>query len=217
MDLPKGFHREVIESKESQPQNISNINDIVSTEPLNPGGASFRTNVLIQESSHKLVYKPYIGVALFCFIFLAIGIGVLFVGIYPFDGDSKNIKWLVVLVGLIFTTVGSLMFYNFYKPRVFDKRLGIYYSAYNFKSDKIEQHKTDNYISLKRIIAVQIIGENIKGDDGHYKSFELNLVLDDKSRKNVIDHGNLKSIIDDAHVLSDFLDVPIWHAKSPNQ
>ena len=33
----------------------------------------------------------------------------------------------------------------------------------------------------------------------------------------MIDHGNLKSLIRDAEWLSEFLNVPIWHAESPNE
>ncbi|WP_092447345.1 hypothetical protein [Winogradskyella sediminis] len=69
---------------------------------------------------------------------------------------------------------------------------------------------------MKSIVAIQIIGEYVQSDDGSYKSFELNLVLDDASRRNVVDHGNLKSIIKDAEMLSAFLNIPIWHAGSNN-
>ena len=40
------------------------------------------------------------------------------------------------------------------------------------------------------------------------------LVLEDGTRRNVVDHGSLKTIIDDAHIVSEFLNVPIWHAES---
>ena len=106
------------------------------------------------------------------------------------------------------------MFYHFYMPCVFDKQLGIFYKSYTFKLHEANRKQRDNYIPLKSIVAIQIIGEHVRSDDGSYKSFELNLVLEDNTRKNVIDHGNLKSIIDDAHMLSEFLDVPIWHANS---
>ncbi|WP_299128829.1 hypothetical protein [uncultured Winogradskyella sp.] len=214
MDLPEGFHKEVIEARESNTNNVSHINDLVSTEPLNPGGASFKTNVLIKASPSKYIYKPYIGVALFCFMFFALGLGLLFFAFFPFSGDSINASWAIIAVGLIFMLVASFMFYSFYKPRVFDKQLGLYYSTYNFKLYSSNRKNSNDYIKLNRIEALQIIGEHVKSDNGSYKSFELNLVLDDNSRKNVIDHGNLKSIIDDAHTLSEFLNVPIWHAKS---
>ena len=67
---------------------------------------------------------------------------------------------------------------------------------------------------MSRIVAIQIIGEVITSKDGRYKSFELNIVLDDSKRLNVIDHGNIKGVTADAQTLSTFLNVPIWHAGS---
>tara|TARA_R110002033_G_scaffold3561_5_gene19705 strand:+ start:3979 stop:4152 length:174 start_codon:yes stop_codon:yes gene_type:complete len=46
----------------------SELNELkknVNTSPVKGGGASFKTNVLIEESSSKLYYKPSIGVGLF--------------------------------------------------------------------------------------------------------------------------------------------------------
>ena len=85
---------------------------------------------------------------------------------------------------------------------------------YKFKIHDSNKSASKSQIPLNSIIAIQLNGEHVKNDKGSYKSFELNLVLKDGSRKNVVDHGNLKSIISDAEILSDFLDVPIWHAGS---
>lgn len=218
MELPKGFHNEVIEAKENSIQN-DNFKSSVSTAPLVYGGASFKTNVLVEKSSSKALYKPSIGAALFSFIFLAVGFGVLFFGLVPLFKSNFEIastNWFLLLFGLIFSGAGSFMFYRFYKPRVFDKHLGVYYKAYNVDIHKIRRDTSKKYIPLNTIIALQIIGEHVKSDKGSYKSFELNLVLNDSSRKNVVDHGNLKSIIKDAEILSEFLNVPIWHAGSTN-
>ena len=196
---------------------LQDLKHRVDKSPLKGGGASFKTNVLIQESSSKLVYKPSIGVALFNFIFLAVGLGVLFFGLYPLFNtslDFASVEWFLIIFGLIFASAGGFMFYFFYMPRVFDKQLGIYYKAYKPEiRDRIKK-ASKTHMPLKSIAAIQLIGEHVKSDKGSYKSFELNLVLDDGTRKNVVDHGNLKSIIDDAQLLSDFLRVPIWHAKS---
>lgn len=213
MNLPKGFHKEIIEARE----NSDNSKSKVSILPLNFGGASFKTNVLIKESNSKLIYKPSLGAALFSFIFLAVGLGILFFGIIPLfkaNPEIASINWFLLIFGLVFVGAGGFMFYSFYKPRVFDKQLGLYYTSYSFRLHQNNKTQTDNYIQLKSIIAIQIIGEHVSSDDGSYKSFELNLVLEDSSRKNVVDHGNLKSIIDDAQVLSDFLNIPIWHTGS---
>ncbi|WP_458626871.1 hypothetical protein [Winogradskyella sp. PC D3.3] len=215
MDLPEGFHNEVIEAKANTPSNNDTIKSKVSTSPLKPGGANFKTNVLIQANPSKLIYKPSIGAAIFSFIFLAVGLGVLFFNLVPlFKGnlESISINWFLIIFGLVFSGAGGFMFYIFYKPRVFDKQQGLYYTTYAFKTQRSKRKHSEDYLSLKSIIAIQIIGEHVQSDDGSYKSFELNLVLDDASRKNVVDHGNLKSIIRDAEMLSAFLKVPIWHA-----
>ncbi|WP_179347878.1 hypothetical protein [Winogradskyella pacifica] len=216
MDLPEGFHKEVIEARENVLSNTNSTESKVSTSPFKPGGASFKTNVLIQASPSKLTYKPSIGAALFSFIFLAVGLGVLFYALFPlFQShiESVSISWILVLFGLIFFGAGAFMFY---KPRVFDKQQGLYYTTYAFKGYQSKRKLSKDYLSLQSIIAIQIIGEHVKSDDGSYKSFELNLVLEDASRRNVVDHGNLKAIINDAEMLSEFLNIPIWHASSMN-
>jgi hypothetical protein len=42
--------------------------------------------------------------------------------------------------------------------------------------------------------------------------YELNPVLNDGSRINVVDHGNLERLRGDAITLSQFLDKPVWDA-----
>ena len=218
MNLPEGFHNEVIKARENKlKNNVDNLRINVDTSPLNSGGASFKTHVLIKQSGSKLSYKPYFGAAIFSFIFFAVGFGVLFFGIYPlFENgfDIAKVEWFLLIFGLIFTIAGGFMFYTFYKPRVFDKQLGVYYKAYNADVHRIKKDTSKTYIPLTSIVAIQLIGEHVKNDKGSYKSFELNLVLNDGSRKNVIDHGDLKSIIRDAETLSHFLNIPIWHAGS---
>jgi hypothetical protein len=41
-------------------------------------------------------------------------------------------------------------------------------------------------------------------------SYELNLVLKDGRRINVVDHGGADKIRTDAATLADFLGVPVW-------
>ena len=43
-------------------------------------------------------------------------------------------------------------------------------------------------------------------------SYELNVVLQDGSRRNVVDHGNLDALRADARELAMFLVVPLWDA-----
>jgi hypothetical protein len=54
--------------------------------------------------------------------------------------------------------------------------------------------------------------EYVSGNKSSYYSYELNLVLDDGSRINVVDHGNLERLRSDAQTLSQFLGKPVWDA-----
>ena len=219
MELPKGFHKEIIEARESIDDvdyGEPSIKNNVDVNPLNSGGANFKTHALVKKSSSKLAYRPSIGGALFSFVFLAVGLCVVCLYIFsyfklfsiPFPGN-----WMMLLFGSIFGSVGGYLCYRSYMPRVFDKQLGLYYKTY--KVDLQNSRKASNkQTPLNAIVAIQIISEYISSSDSSYNSFELNLVLGDGSRKNVVDHGNLKSIVDDAHIISEFLNVPIWHSKS---
>ncbi len=66
--------------------------------------------------------------------------------------------------------------------------------------------------------ALQLISEYVSGKSSYY-SYELNLVLDDGSRINVVDHGNLAAIREDAGKLALFLAKPLWDAtlREPQQ
>ena len=111
----------------------------------------------------------------------------------------------LILAGAIFAAVTGVMLVDFFKRIYFDKRNNRFYK-FKFR-DKVETE-------LSRIVAIQVIGEIVKSKKNRFNSFELNLVLDDASRINVMDHGNLKGILDDATLLSEFLEIPIWHAES---
>ena len=43
-----------------------------------------------------------------------------------------------------------------------------------------------------------------------FTSYEINLILKDWSRINVIDHWNKNAILEDAKILWDFLRVRVW-------
>ncbi|WP_299362417.1 hypothetical protein [Winogradskyella sp.] len=217
MELPEGFHREIIKAKESRNSidfTEDSIVKSVDVSPLKSGGSNFKTHALVEKSSSRIIYRPSIGGALFVLVFIAIGMGFVIYNLVSESGqfsDPSLLNFLGLTFGLMFAFVGAYMMFHLFKPRVFDKQLGFYHKSYKFKP---ETRYLTNQFELNRIIAIQIIGETITDEDGSYGSFELNLVLEDGTRRNVVDHGNLKSIIDDAHVISDFLNVPIWHAKS---
>ena len=58
--------------------------------------------------------------------------------------------------------------------------------------------------------AVQLIDERVSAKDGSFRSYEMNLVFNNCSRINIVDHGSLSAIRQDSRMLSEFLRVPIW-------
>lgn len=195
-------------------EELKSLKGKIAIKPLAKGGSNFDTNVLIEVSSTKLQFKPTTGYALFCGAFSLVPAIFLSIGIYNYS-ENRNFNFLydnifTVIIASIFSVAVFFLLREFFKPIVFDKSTNRYYKG--FYRNRVEKSK--NNIALSRICALQIIGEIVKGDDHTYKSYELNLVLDDATRLNVIDHGNLKGIIQDAKWLSEFLNIPIWHAGS---
>ena len=52
----------------------------------------------------------------------------------------------------------------------------------------------------------------MRGNKSAYYSYEMNLVLNDGKRLNVVDHGNQAKLREDAQTLATFLNVPVWDA-----
>jgi len=62
------------------------------------------------------------------------------------------------------------------------------------------------------VLLLQLLSEYVSGDKSSYYSYELNLVLDEASRINVVDHENLEQLRGDARTLAQFLDKLLWDA-----
>ena len=74
MDLPKGFHKEVIEARENKAVDFTDnsLEKSVAISPLKPGGSNFKTHELIQKAPWKYAYRPSFGGILFAGIFVTI-------------------------------------------------------------------------------------------------------------------------------------------------
>ncbi len=197
-----------------QDNNILNIKKSISIKPLKSGGSNFKTHLLVEKKRGILEFIPSIGFIIFISIFLIVGLVFLSVILYKlFISQDYNFELSHILFGLlpiVFITVSVYMMYENFKPNQFNKTSNRYTKGH--QKNVIKKSSID--IPLSKIIALQLIGEIVTGNDNSYSSFELNIVMDDGERFNVIDHGNLKSLIRDAEWLSEFLNVPIWHAES---
>lgn len=183
--------------------------------PLKGGGTNFGTHRLDSSNSDLLVFKATKGAYIFSSIFTAVGVLGLLIPVFVFIGmDDK--EWFILLFALlfggIFLTAGLLLFRFMTKPAVFDTFYGCFYKGKKRPKDHIDPNRDSKnpIVKLSDVKAIQILRERISSKNGSYYSYEINLVLADASRVNVIDHGNHTAIIEDAETLATALGIPLW-------
>jgi hypothetical protein len=189
--------------------------------PAKSGGSSFGTHKLVPIDSFRLEFRPTVGAFAFYLLFLVVGLvvvgGSFFAGTQT-DFTSVNGDWaslfVPILVGSVFVVAGGGMLYVGAAPVVFDKRRGVFWRGRVAPHELTNRHERSNQTSLNEIHALQLVSEYCRSDKSSYYSYELNLVLTDGRRINVVDHGNQTSLREDADALSTFLDTPVWDATS---
>ena len=185
----------------------------VQTEwtPAAGGGANFRTQKLIEASPGRLEFRPTLGMKLFTAIFFLVGLGTFIAGAYAlvigFDGE-RTPAWFLIPFGLIFGAVAAGMHYVSSRPKVFDMDM-LWYWKGKQPVDRAEVEQRKDAAPLDVVHAVQLIRELCRGDKSSYYSYEINLVIHDATRINVVDHGKLSAIRQDAQTLAIFIDVPV--------
>lgn len=204
--------------KELQPErpsiDVSHFNDPLADQvdwfPLKGGGTNFKTHKLNQENYNRYNFKATVGSLLFAGIFTVMGLGlpsfiIISSGLPIFSVETLGI----MSFGLLFAGVGSFIGYRYLRPIVFDKSVGFFWKGWK-PPQMYGRDNPEGAIRLNEIYALQILAEFIRSDKSSYYSYELNLVLKDGSRHNVIDHGKLAALKNDATKLSSFLGKPLW-------
>lgn len=186
--------------------------------PAKGGGASFCTRKLVETALHRIEFRASLRARLFYLVFLFVGLGII-VG-FSYDLISREEITLTVdtvfpyLIGIVFAVVGGCLFYFGTRPIVFDKHSEYFWKGRKGPSLRLfnKAGSMKNCVKLEQIHALQIISEHCHSKNKSYYSYELNLVLKDGERINVIDHGDLEQIQEDARKLSEFLGRPLWDA-----
>lgn len=158
--------------------------------PLVRGGSNFGTHRLVEGEAGCLEFKQSLGALAFGGVFMAVGLGA---------GGSAALNgspWFA-LFALPFTAVGVLMVWP--APLRFDP------ATRQYVSRKVQ-------VPFSRIRALQLLPERVSSDGGSFKSYELNLVLEDGKRLNVVDHGNLATLREDSARVAALLGCPLWDA-----
>lgn len=203
--------------KRFDPSTISDpIAQQIAWTPAKPGGASFRTHKLVEIDANRLEFKPTVGARLFYLVFIVAGtIAVVAFATKHMASLLTSFSFsniLPIFFGFIFVAAGGFMWYFGTAPIVFDKYKECFWKGRKGPDEVANTNELKNFASLPDIYALQIISELCTAKDSSYYSYELNLVLTNGRRINVVDHGNIKCLREDAQTLSQFLGKPLWDA-----
>ncbi|MDD5020295.1 MAG: hypothetical protein PHH75_04445 [Candidatus Omnitrophica bacterium] len=183
--------------------------------PAAHGGANFCTHRFKKIDHTRVEFRPTFGMDVFCFFFILFG---LFFAVLPLGSIYKQhggFHWSMIpvpLFGVFFSAIGILILRYSHRPIVFDMKRGGFCKGW--ASLRTTRHRRgDVFVDMGRIRALQVLSEYCRGNKSSYRSYELNLVLDDASRVNVVDHGDLGALREDARALGQFLGVQVWDTQ----
>jgi hypothetical protein len=185
----------------------------VDWSPVKHGGANFRTKRLVARGPGRFEVRVTWQSIAFCALFIAVGLGVGG-GALVAGGGSSSLEALVPLCfGALFAGIGAVMLYFFSRPAVFDRQLGWYWRGNPTLRAPGEIRRLGDATELANVQALQVLTERVSGKSS-YNSYELNLVLKDGKRINVMDHGHESTLRADAQSLAQLLGVPVWTRSS---
>jgi len=191
----------------------------VGWTPLAGGGANFKTHNLVQTSVNRMEFKTGAFMKVFAGIFILFGLSFAIIIPSVILRQSQSDNWIMIipfLFGSVFAVIGFFIYKTASCPRVFDKSSGFYWKGREEPNQMINP-EYQKYTKLNDIHALQIISERVRGNKSNYTSYELNLIMKDKSRINIVDHGNINALRSDSAILGEFLNVPVWDATGEIQ
>lgn len=169
-----------------------------SWEPLVGGGTNFCTHRAQKNASLMgdiIVFKTAIQAYLFAISFVALGAVFAIASAAGEFADDAT-----VLMGLGFLAFGCWYLWSLRQKE----------SRFDRYSNELTQGKKS--FDLKNAEAIQLIREYVRGHENNYYSYELNLICSDGSRINIVDHGALRKLREDAALLAEYLSIPVWDA-----
>ena len=194
-------------SDSDEPESTDPIASDIEWSPLISGGANFRTHRLKKVGYHMFKSVPTAGYIIFISVFILVGAGCL-VGVYFILRDSLMTALILGFMGVIFFGLGVSILIRSMKAFTIDLDLGVFYKG---TYDPYAHQNGEHSGSIRDIYALQLLTERIKGSKSSYNSYEMNLVMKDGRRVNVMDHGSFQKVQEDATLLADALNIPVWN------
>lgn len=211
------YLKELFSRKENvePPQIDDPLAQRISWGPLNSGGASFCTHCLKTIDHTQMEFRASWAFVLFICMFLIAGcLGVFFGSFEIYRQEGPTIATIAPLViGLVFIIISFFFTSKIFKVFIFDKKIGFCWQEYRGFFKKILSQDKEQMTPLGNIHALQLVSEYCSGNKNSFYSYEINLVLKDGKRVNVVDHGNWQMIQQQVHELALFLGVPVWKYK----
>ncbi len=205
----------------SQPAHLHLQNDPIAQQtdwgPAKSGGANFKTHKLQRLSDTRYQFRASALALIFYLIFIVVGIGALILAASGELADEGPVAiGIVSIIGLTFTTAGGAMLHFGSMPINIDTKHQAFWRGKKDPSQVFDKTKLKDYAAFSDIHAIQLVSEYCTGskNNGSYYSYEINLVLTNSERINVIDHGNKNVVVDDACKLAEFTGKPLWNMIS---
>ncbi len=205
-----------------------NLGTEIEWTPLISSIESNRFYRLMHVDGETIKWAGSIGVYILSLLFL-MPLGLL--GLSSSFTDGSN--FLFLFYGIFFLGTG-LMFIEYYSiPLVFNKRNGLFYKPrrslfvklmmMKWVNSFLEKKYTSFYskyykpilskntlsVKLKDIKAIQVLRKEDKMEDSVLYSYELNLILQNHQRWNIVAQLSDFEVLKDAQTLANFLDVPL--------
>ena len=194
--------------------------------PLHGGGQSFKSHTLVKVSDDRLVFKRSLSSSIF--YGLTVLAGLITMGLSIFGSllgmsHSENPLYGIAF-GLLFVGVGVYLYTKGAPTINLDRKLKALWKGTVDAAAVINKSSIDGYTPLNKLHAVQVIEEFVSGngdeDSGRsnsYYSYEVNLVMSDGKRVNVLDHGSKKAIDEDSKAIAALFDVPLWDGRRDDE
>lgn len=185
---------------------------VIQGKGVKPGGHSFKTHNLIA-LNEVIWFVPVVSIYLIGGIFLILGLSISGLACYFFLNGYQLLAFFAMFpIGILAIILGVANITK-YSIIVLHKRIGLYWKGKK-ESTKINEIKAIQLI--KESVTKTNELSNLRGLFNlkeKYFSYEINLVLKDGNRINVVDHANEKAANKQAMRLAQFLDVPLLKRK----
>lgn len=217
--------KKALEKQEQYNNFINSIDDEIVKKawflPLKRWWANYKTHNFVIDSYWNYIFKvslrfPFIFVWFFTLPVAITMISLLWYISLNFNSLDNNelLNYLLpVIVFSIFPIIFVIIFYFIFVSKIFDFQNWYFYNLkYQNKLYSLlnEEKYKNKIIPISQIHALQIIRERVVTKNANYNSYELNLILKDSNRINVLDHWNYIILKENSEQIANRLWVKIW-------